>query len=164
MDREMQQRLSEPLSGPSNHVLLSEFPIYGEFVNPGIGVQMYDFYVPLYGNENQNVVKETTKDPGSLSFPVNKNNFLKNETEKISNLKQEGFGNVVVPETLTKKNTLTVADLPNNLGNSAEKIEKLGSIYDAMKKAKVQTKELQYKPKKIKKIGVKKSINSFHLV
>jgi len=35
MEREMQQRLSEPLYQPNLNVRLSEFPIYGEFVNPG---------------------------------------------------------------------------------------------------------------------------------
>jgi len=46
MEKEMQQRLSEPIS-TSSHVRLTEFPIYGEFLNPGIylwEIFMYDLY------------------------------------------------------------------------------------------------------------------------
>jgi len=35
MEKEMQRRLSEPIL-TSSHVRLTEFPIYGEFLNPGI--------------------------------------------------------------------------------------------------------------------------------
>ena len=118
---------------------------------------MYDFLVPLYGPEHFNIVKETRKEPGSL--PVTENIPLKTEKEKLSELKQEGYGNLDNSQKEVDDKSST------NEVESEAKIKKLGSIYDAMKKAKVQTSELQFKPKKQKGMGVKKnSKNKFHLV
>jgi len=119
---------------------------------------MYDFLVPLYGTEHFNSVKETNNDPGSVSIPI-KNNSLKTEKEALSQLKQEGFGNL---ETSSLKE---IDDEGSSQANSDNKIKKLGSIYEAMKKATVQTSELKYKPKKEKITGPKKmKKNKFHLV
>jgi len=162
MEREMQQRLTEPLNYPSGHVRLTEFPVYGEFVNPGIGIQMYDFLVPLYGTEHFNSVKETSENPGSITVPICEKNFITTEKDEISKLKQEGFG---IKEVTEKKIDTNAPPPSTSYASSNSKIEKLGPIYSAMKKAKVQTSELQFKPKKQKVIGVKKSIkNKFHLV
>jgi len=35
MEREMYQHLNESFNQSNTHVRLTEFPIYGEFVNPG---------------------------------------------------------------------------------------------------------------------------------
>jgi len=106
---------------------------------------MYDFLVPLYGSEHFSLVKETSQDPGSVSLPKVKNNTIKTEAETLSNLKQEGFGNL---ETKKKVENDTNETVENE--NDAIKIQKLGSIYDAMKKAKVETSELKFRPKKKK--------------
>jgi len=162
MEREMQQRLNEPLNYQSGHVRLTEFPVYGEFVNPGIGIQMYDFLVPLYGTEHFNTVKETSKDPGSITVPICEKKFITTEKDEISQLKQEGFG---IQEVTEEKIDNGDPHPSTSYTNTQKKIEKLGPIFSAMKKAKVQTSELQYKPKKQRLIGVKKSIkNKFHLV
>jgi len=131
---------------------------------------MYDFLVPLYGPEHFNSVKNTTEDPGSICLPVSDTNNVKSEKERMSMLKQEGFGNSDVSDEVTSDLSDTVKSETNNtieIQNltSENKQKKLGSIYEAMKKAKVQTSELKYKPKKQKQIGVKKpSKHSFHLV
>jgi len=148
----------------STHVMLTEFPVYGEFVNPGIGLQMYDFLVPLHGNERFNLVKETAKDPGSLSVPSNTKNAVKNDSQIVASLKQEGFGDIKNDTNdgalLEEINQSSVSEL-----NNETKLKKLGPIFDAMKKAKVQTSEFQFKPKKNKAKGLKKiKTNSFHLV
>jgi len=127
---------------------------------------MYDFLVPLYGPEHFNIVKETRKEPGSLSLLVTEKNPIKTENEKLSQLKQEGFGNINAPQNDIDKNS--EENISTNENESVEstetKIKKLGSIYDAMKKAKVQTSELQFKPIKQKIKKIKKSNNKFHLV
>jgi len=136
----------------------------------GIGVQMYDFLVPLYGSENLNSVKNTTTDPGSISLPISDTNNLKSEKEILSSLKQEGFGNL--DESDEGKNDESnevksekLSNSPTQASNSDEKIKKLGSVFQAMSKAKVQTSELKFRPKKQKQIGVKKTKkHSFHLV
>jgi len=151
----------------TNHVMLTEFPIYGEFVNPGIGVQMYDFLVPLHGTEHFSLAKETVNDPGSLSVKSNENTFVKSESQIVSNLKQEGFGDIqnekeieINKDAQLDNPIIESSELSNN-----EKIKKLGPIFDAMQKAKVQTSALQFKPKKTISKGLKKKkTNNFHLV
>lgn len=58
MDREMQLRLYEPYYSSTNNVRLSEFPVDDQFVNPGIGVQMFDFMVALHGKEDYELKKK----------------------------------------------------------------------------------------------------------
>jgi hypothetical protein len=65
MDREMQLRLYEPYLNHSRHVRLSEFPVDENFVNPGVGIQMYDFFVDLHGKEDYELKKKTEMLPAS---------------------------------------------------------------------------------------------------
>lgn len=54
----MQLRLYEPYYSSTNNVRLSEFPVDDQFVNPGIGVQMFDFMVALHGKEDYELKKK----------------------------------------------------------------------------------------------------------
>jgi len=137
-----------------------------EFDCIGIGTQMYDFLVPLYGQEHFNTVKETRKEPGSINLMVTEKNPIKSEHEKLSQLKQEGFGNIDASDNNLEKNSAdNISTIEQESAANAEtKIKKLGSIYDAMKKAKVQTSEMQFKPIKQKIKKFKTSSNKFHLV
>jgi hypothetical protein len=130
MDREMQLRLYEPYINPARNIRLSEFPVDETLVNPGIGVQMYDFMVDLHGKEDYELKKKTDLLPASLP---EKNNLVEKNSQALNNdIKQEGFGN---KDYVTK---------------SSEKFEKPtkldSSILQAMTHATIKTEKLTYVP------------------
>lgn len=136
MDREMQLRLYEPYYSSTNNVRLSEFPVDDQFVNPGIGVQMFDFMVALHGKEDYELKKKTEMLPASLP---EKNDLVENKEARALNndLKQEGFGN----KDLIEKSQVT--------SSQAKGLEQ--SILSAMKHAKIKTDQVTYVPEKKRK-------------
>jgi hypothetical protein len=141
MDREMQLRLYEPYYSATNNVRLSEFPVDEQFVNPGIGVQMFDFMVALHGKEDYELKKKTQMLPASLS---EKNSLVENKEAHVlnSDLKQEGFGN---KDFIEKSQDTTFQE---------KGLEQ--SILSAMKHAKIKTDQVTYVPeKKRKQMGQK---------
>jgi len=136
MDREMQLRLYEPYYSSTNNVRLSEFPVDDQFVNPGIGVQMFDFMVALHGKEDYELKKKTEMLPASLT---EKNDLVENKEARAlnSDLKQEGFGN----KDLIEKSQVT--------SSQAKGLEQ--SILSAMKHAKIKTDQVTYVPEKKRK-------------
>ena len=104
MDREMQQRLSEPFNNLPRHVVLTQFPVDNQFVNPGIGVNLYDFLVPLHGPEHFGISKNISETAGTIAEEKPKLD-LKTENPLTPALVQEGFGesSVVKTSPQTKK-------------------------------------------------------------
>lgn len=130
MDREMQLRLYEPYSNFSRNFRLSEFPVDENLVNPGIGVQMFDFMVNLHGKEDYELKKKTETLPGSLP---EKNNLSEIDSKTLNNdIKQEGFG---------KKGY--VEKFPENL-KTTTKLD--SSILEAMSHATIKTDKISYVP------------------
>jgi hypothetical protein len=132
MDREMQLRLYEPYVNNSHHIRLSEFPVDDNFVNPGVGVQMYDFFVNLNGKEDYEQKKKTEMLPASLP---EKNNVHNVDAKALDNdIKQEGFGN--------KDYLAKFASKPNRIDSS---------ILSAMSHATIKTDKINYVPSKKRK-------------
>jgi hypothetical protein len=131
MDREMQLRLYQPYGNQSHSVRLSEFPVDDNFVNPGIGVQMFDFMVNLQGKEDYEQTKKTEYLPASLP---EKNNLLEKDSKALANdIKQEGFGN---------------KDYVENSKKESQKNSNLdSSILSAMSFATIKTDKIKYVPK-----------------
>lgn len=143
-------RLSEPIHHLPHHIVLTSFPLDNHFVNPGIGVQMYDFLVPLQGQEHYGIKKDISETAGTLPEDKPSPN-LKTETTFTPDLIQEGFGHPSSSSTSAATDT--------------KKSEKLGLVFQAMQNAKIKTEKLTYVPKKQKSIGKKlKSQNKFKLV
>jgi len=139
MDREMQQRLTEPRTHLPHHIVLTQFPVDNQFVNPGIGVNLYDFLVPLHGQEHFGISKSISETAGTI--PEEKPKVpLKTEDPVALSVVQEGFGEPSSSKTSD----------PND-----RKIEKLGSVFQAMQNAKVKTEKLSFVPKKQKGLGKK---------
>ncbi len=136
MDREMQLRLYEPYFSGANNVRLSEFPVDDQFVNPGIGVQMFDFMIPLHGKEDYELKKKTEMLPASLP---EKNQLVENKEARVlnSDLKQEGFGNKDFGEKSQETNS------------QRKGLEQ--SILSAMKHATIKTDQVNYVPDKKRK-------------
>ncbi len=130
MDRELLQRFNCTDLISINQVPLTPFPI-GNFVNPGISVQVYDFLLPLRGKE----LFETTKPIISESLP---NPTEKKESPTID-LPQKGFGK-----------SMSVSKTSNPI----KKIDQLGGkIYNAMmSNAKVDVDQLLFVAKTPKKV------------
>lgn len=131
----MQLRLNEPYFHTNKNPRLTEFPLDDQFVNPGIGVQMYDFYVPLYGKEDYELKKKTEALPGSFSEKsTDESKDLKSDLKQ-----QEGFG------------------IKDNLPSSSQILSKQrgldSDVLSAMKFATIKTNQITYIPK----IKVKKS-------
>lgn len=137
----MQLRLIEPFYQTVNHVRLTEFPTDDQFINPGIGVQMFDFFVPLHGKEDYELKKKTQLLPASLEEKnVTEANSEKNKLK--GELTQEGFG---------KKDNFQLA--------SNQLLSQKGlttPILNAMKHAKIKTNQLKYIPQVKKKKSVQK--------
>jgi len=149
MDREMQQRLSEPPTHLPHHIVLTQFPIDNQFVNPGIGVNLYDFLVPLHGQEHFGISKSISETAGTIPEEKPKEQ-TKTENPSTPALVQEGFG---------EPSSVKVVD------SNEKKVEKLGSVFQAMQSAKVKTEKLTFVPKKQKGLGKKMSSqNKFKLV
>lgn len=139
MDREMQLRLNEPYFQANKNPRLTEFPLDDQFINPGIGVQMYDFYVPLHGKEDYELKKKTEALPGS---------FSEKSSDVIKNLKndlkqQEGFG--------------VIDSLPSSSQTLSKKRGLDSDVLSAMKFATIKTNQITYVPKtkKIQKEALK---------
>lgn len=145
----MQQRLSEPSTHSPHHIVLTQFPLDNQFVNPGIGVNLYDFLVPLHGQEQFGLSKNINETAGTI--PEEKPKVpAKTENHETLPLVQEGFG---------EPSSVKTAD------SNQKKIEKLGSVFQAMQSAKVKTEKLSFVPKKQKGLGKKMvSQNKFKLV
>lgn len=132
-----------------NHIVLTPFPLDNHFVNPGIGVNLYDFMVPLHGQEHFGISKNIGNTAGSVP-EENPKPSVKTEAESTLPVIQEGFG-----EPGSSKTT----------NNSEKKIEKLGSVFQAMQKAKVKSEVKSFVPKYQKGLGKKVvSKNKFKLV
>lgn len=133
----MQIMLSEPYYSEVNSIRLTEFPVADQFINPGVGISLYDFFVPLHGKEDYEMKKNTEMLPGSL----NEKPELKESKVDSASLKQEGFG-------AKDKLEISSKDVSSERGLN-------NSILNAMKHAKIKTSELKYSPKekKIKQIG-----------
>jgi hypothetical protein len=130
MDREMQLRLYQPYGSYSRSVQLSEFPVDDNFVNPGIGVQMFDFMVNLHGKEDYEQTKKTEYLPASLP---EKNNLAEKDSKALANdIKQEGFGNKDYVESSEEK-----LKTPSKLDTS---------ILNAMSHATIKTDQIKYVP------------------
>lgn len=126
----MQLRLYQPYGNYSRSVQLSEFPVDDNFVNPGIGVQMFDFMVNLHGKEDYEQTKKTELLPASLP---EKNNLAEKDSKALANdIKQEGFGNKDYVESLEEK-----LKTPSKLDNS---------ILNAMSHATIKTDQIKYVP------------------
>jgi hypothetical protein len=130
MDREMQLRLYEPYVNRTTNVRLSEFPVDESFVNPGVGVQMFDFMVALHGKEDYEQQKKTEKLPASLP---EKNNLKNIDSKALNNdIKQEGFGIKDYKDESAEKSS-------NSRGLDS-------SILNAMTYASIKTDKLIYRP------------------
>lgn len=140
MDREMQLRLYEPYVTNARHVRLSEFPVDETFVNPGIGVQMFDFMVDLHGKEDYELKKKTESLPASLP---EKNSLVEKDSKALNNdIKQEGFGNKDYVEKFAEKlKPQTKLD---------------SSILKAMSHATIKTDKIIYTPNLKRKQSVQK--------
>lgn len=136
MDRELQLRLYQPYGNVSHSIQLSEFPVDDNFVNPGIGVQMFDFMVNLHGKEDYEQTKKTELLPASLP---EKNNLLEKDSKALANdIKQEGFG---------------VKDYTKNLQEKLQNNSNLdSSILNAMSHATIKTNKIKYVPQLKRKV------------
>jgi len=137
MDRELLNRFNTPELVAVNNVSLTQFPL-GNSINPGIGVQVYDFLLPLRGKE----YFETKKPIISEELQAGNEKNQPSEKTFMINSFQQGFGN-------SKSASKTL--------NSAKKNFKLGEVYNAMTKAKIDVDEIKFKPitdkKKPKKLS-----------
>jgi len=151
MDREMQLRLYEPYSSGSRNVRLSEFPVDETFVNPGIGVQMFDFMVDLHGKEDYELKKKTELLPASLS---EKNDLADRDSKALSNdLKQEGFGNKDFIEKSSEKlpqHTKLDSSILQAMSHATIKTEKINYIPELKRKKSLQQGEGPCKKKTLK--------------
>lgn len=136
-----------------SHVSLSSCPPE-QFLNPGLGLQLYDFYVPLPGVTNPFLVsKKISPLPGSVSEPENKKLIeaaTSSEVVAEPNEKQllppvqQGFGS---------------KESETNIESAEKKIAP--EVLQAMKHPKVKTKLLNYEPnKKSAKVTASKKIKT----
>lgn len=133
MDRNIEKRITLQPYTPINYINLTNTPL-DKLRNPGIGIKIYDVMLPLYGTEKFETKKNDVTLPGSFEESKNENVTLKQE--------QEGFGE----------------QSKNDDINNTTKIEKLGSLYSAMQKAKIKTGKFVFNPIKKEKKNPK-SIN-----
>lgn len=132
MQKQLERRITLQPYQPLKSLTLTSYPI-GMLRNPGIGTNIFDVMLPLYGNEKFEMKKTEATLPGS---------FEENSLKKV---KQEGFG-VVNEEGLVSN-------------NDDKKVANLGDVFNAMQKASINVSAFKYEPTtsgKLKKIKKKR--------